>query len=195
MPPTCRSDQPMRMSNDRDNDLPSRATNGSHGRQWCAVAVEPRRGRARRCDSALPHEAHSGGGNIARTFGLNSRLFELWSGDVRSRCSHVVIRESKRAIIAKGERVGKILGDRSRFELSICFGQEESRSIFPGSQGDFTLFFSFSTTRRGSKTGTGQNRIGLSSLSRQVKSVKASRVTRSRHMPPSGTRSHLPSRA
>ena len=161
MPPTCRPDQPMRMSNDRDNDLPSRATNGSHGRQWCAVAVVPRQGQADDATVPCHPEAHSGGGNIARTFGLNSRLFEMWSGDVRSRCSHVVIRESKRAIIAKERErdsgllvVGKILGDRSRFELRFVLDRKESRLIFPG----FLTLFSFSTrrtTRRGSRTGTG----------------------------------------
>lgn len=148
MPPTCRSDQPMRMSNDRDNDLPLRATNGSHGRQWYAVAVVPRRVQADDATVPCQHEAHSGGGNIARTFGLNSRLFELWSGDVRSRCSHVVIRESKRAIIAKGQREralvvwAKILGDRSRFELRFVL-DKKCRVDLPGSQGDFTLFFLF----------------------------------------------------
>ena len=38
-PPTCRSQQSMRFSDNRDNDHAFRTTNGSRGRQWRAIEV------------------------------------------------------------------------------------------------------------------------------------------------------------
>jgi hypothetical protein len=58
----------MRFSDNGDNDHAFRTTHGSRGRQWHAIGVCV--GEAERDDATvLNHlEAHSGVGNIARTF-------------------------------------------------------------------------------------------------------------------------------
>ena len=136
----------MRISDNRDNDHAFHTTNRSRDRQRRAVAVCF--DKAERNDATvLCHlEERSGVGSIAHTFGLNSRLVEMWSGDVRSRCSHVVIRvEAGDNREGKGRARQRALvssSARSRFELGFVL-IEKSRVDLRGSLGNFTLFFLF----------------------------------------------------